>query len=54
MREWLGMIGLIILVFQLLYNFVVAGTAKYENDGFLFNGILCTICFVIVFLEVYV
>ena len=43
---------LFILVFQIIYNAVLAGTAKLENDGFLLNCLLSAIVFIAYLVEV--
>ena len=45
-------IVLFILVFQIIYNAVIAGTAKLENDGFLLNCLLSAIVFFAYLVEV--
>ena len=43
---------LFILVFQIIYNAVMAGTAKSENDSFLLNCLLSAVIFIAYLVEV--
>lgn len=53
MRAIIEMITLFILVFQILYNAIIAGTAKFENEGFLLNCLLSAGVFLLFLVEVF-